>query len=78
MEKTVVTDFVIADHEHVITENSLANGGECPSCNMNDYKSWCVLRNTYKTEYCVGQKCRTRTLYRCSCNSSHEYWIYKN
>ena len=50
---------------------SLLYGKECPDC-------YGTLMNTYKTEYCVGIKCRTRTLYKCSFDSSHQYWIYKD
>ena len=45
---------------------------ECPD---DDCFSGC-LYSTYKTEYCVGLKCRDRTLYKCNINSSHKYWIY--
>ena len=47
------------------------NAIECPDC-------YGTLRTTYKTEYCVGIKCRTRTLYRCTYDSNHEYWIYED
>jgi hypothetical protein len=47
------------------------NDIECPDC-------YGTLRSTYITEYCVGIKCRTRTLYRCSFDSDHEYWVYED
>ena len=44
---------------------------ECPS---DDYCNGC-LYSTYKTEYCVGQRCRNRTLYKCNvCGDT--WWIY--
>lgn len=44
---------------------------DCPS---DDYCSGC-LYSTYETEYCVGQKCRTRTKYKCNvCGDT--WWIY--
>jgi len=42
---------------------------DCPDC-------YGTLKRTYKIEYCVGQRCRTRELYRCNYDSDHEYWVY--
>tara|TARA_B100000787_G_scaffold10173_1_gene7707 strand:- start:109 stop:414 length:306 start_codon:yes stop_codon:yes gene_type:complete len=44
---------------------------DCPKC-------YGTLKRTYKIEYCHGQRCLTRELYRCNFNSDHEYWIYEN
>tara|TARA_B100001758_G_C18332574_1_gene569666 strand:+ start:375 stop:671 length:297 start_codon:yes stop_codon:yes gene_type:complete len=55
-----------------ISENDMWCDYECPD---DDCFSGC-LYSTYKTEYCVGLKCRDRTLYKCNINSSHKYWIY--
>jgi hypothetical protein len=44
---------------------------DCPDC-------YGTLMRTYQIEYCVGQKCRTRELYRCNYNFNHSYWIYTN
>ena len=44
---------------------------DCPEC-------YGTLKRTYKIEYCHGQRCLTRELYRCNFNSDHEFWIYEN
>jgi hypothetical protein len=75
-EESIVTDTEKTEIPTLNADNAVNR--VCPTCNDDYGKSYCVLRNTYNTEYCVGTKCRTRTLYRCSCESSHEYWIYKD
>ena len=50
---------------------------EAPDC-PNDSCYGGKLYSTYKTEYCVGAKCRERTLYKCNINPKHKYWIYKD
>ena len=57
--------------EEMIIENIYCDN-VCPD---DDCYSGC-LYTTYQTEYCVGVKCRNRTLYKCNMNSSHKYWIY--
>jgi hypothetical protein len=58
-------------------QNVLIMGIGAPDCpNDNCYNG--KLYTTYKTEYCVGVHCRTRTLYRCNMDRDHEYWIYKD
>ena len=42
---------------------------DCPEC-------YGTLQRTYDIEYCHGQRCRTRELYRCNYDSDHEYWVY--
>jgi hypothetical protein len=43
-------------------------------CPDDDCFNGC-LYSTYKTEYCVGSRCRDRTLYKCNiCRST--WWIY--
>lgn len=44
---------------------------ECPDC-------YGTLKRTYEIEYCVGQRCRNRELYRCNYDSDHAYWIYED
>ena len=66
IEKTIVIDKVN------LAENTIYCDNECPD---DDCFSGC-LYSTYKTEYCVGAKCRDRTLYECNLNASHKYWIY--
>ena len=76
-EESIVTDTEKTEIPTLNADNAVNR--VCHACNDNNYgKSHCKLRNTYNTEYCVGQKCRTRTLYRCSCEPTHEYWIYKD
>lgn len=43
-------------------------------CKSDDYCGGCLL-STYKTEYCVGTKCRNRTLYKCNV-CGEKWWIY--
>ena len=43
-------------------------------CRSDDYCVGC-LWTTHKTEYCVGQKCLTRTLYKCNV-CGEKWWIY--
>jgi len=81
MKKLIAGSFVVCmfimfsgfsiaeDTKIVVTEDIIVT--DCPDC-------YGTLQNTYKTEYCVGVKCRTRTLYRCNLDRSHEYWIYKD
>jgi hypothetical protein len=42
---------------------------DCPDC-------YGTLQRTFEIEYCHGQRCRTRELYRCNFDDDHEYWIY--
>ena len=69
------TDIYSDKHNHEITSSidksvlCLDNDIECPDC-------YGTLRRTYEIEYCVGQRCRTRELYRCSYDWDHVYWIY--
>ena len=44
------------------------------NCASDDYCGGC-LYSTYKTEYCVGTKCRNRTLYECNV-CREQWWIY--
>ena len=44
------------------------------ACESDDYCSGC-LYTTYKTEYCVGTRCRDRTLYKCNV-CGDKWWIY--
>ena len=72
-EKTVVTDL-----ETINVMENLDSSKEDAFCDIDcpsdDYCSGC-LWSTYKTEYCVGQRCRTRTLYKCNV-CSDTWWIY--
>lgn len=43
-------------------------------CQSDDYCNGCLL-STYHTEYCVGTRCRDRTLYECNI-CKEQYWIY--
>ena len=43
-------------------------------CKSDDYCGGCLM-STYKTEYCVGTKCRNRTLYKCNV-CGEKWWIY--
>ena len=51
--------------------NTKQSNFNCPDC-------YGTLMRTYHIEYCVGQRCQTRELYRCNLNSDHKYWIYGN
>ena len=44
------------------------------ACASDDYCNGC-LYTTYKTEYCVGTRCRDRTLYQCNV-CREQWWIY--
>ena len=70
INKTIEKTLVIEKEK--LTENIIICDYECPD---DDCFVGC-LYSTYKTEYCVGAKCRDRTLYKCNVNSSHKYWIY--
>ena len=64
-EKTYLIDNVDYSTDNIVCDI------ECPD---DDCFNGC-LYSTYKTEYCVGSRCRTRTLHRCNiCRS--EWWIY--
>ena len=71
------TDIYSDTHNYEIrssidkSELCLDNDPECPMC-------YGTLRRTYIIEYCVGQRCRTRELYRCNYDSDHEYWVYED
>ena len=65
-EKTNLIDNGDLTIENIVCDNA------CPD---DDCWSGC-LYSTYETEYCVGAKCRNRTLYKCNMDSKHQYWIY--
>ena len=74
------------NHNHDLVD--IHNSSEILSCDINnednsDLVTDCpdcygTLQTTYKVEYCHGVKCRTRELYKCTYNSDHQYWIYKD
>ena len=82
---TITYSSFSVDNANIVTEEATVTDAEmsnnisnhtliiidCPDC-------YGTLQNTYITEYCVGQRCRTRTLYRCNYDRDHEYWIYKD
>ena len=51
------------------TEIKESTTTDCPDC-------YGTLVTTYETEYCVGERCKNRTLYKCNYDSTHAYWIY--
>ena len=65
--KNIVTEITTTTNDGVTNNKDVIT--DCPDC-------YGTLQSTYITEYCVGQRCRDRTLYRCNYDSSHEYWIY--
>ena len=64
-EKTNLIDNLDLSIENIVCDIA------CPD---DDCFSGC-LYSTYQTEYCVGSRCRDRTLYRCNLCSS-TWWIY--
>ena len=71
-EKTTeVVENSIPSSETIIYKLDNSRDIDCPEC-------YGTLKRTYKIEYCHGQRCLTRELYRCNVNSDHEYWIYED
>ena len=66
--KTEKTNLIVAGDlsiDNIVCDNA------CPD---DDCWNGC-LYSTYETEYCVGSRCRDRTLYKCNICSS-TWWIY--
>jgi hypothetical protein len=67
---TEVVENSVSSSE-IIYKADNSDDTDCPEC-------YGTLKRTYKIEYCHGQRCLTRELYRCNFNSDHEFWIYEN
>ena len=72
LEKTTeVVENSMPSSETIIYKAENSRDIDCPEC-------YGTLKRTYEIEYCHGQRCLTRELYRCNFNSDHEYWIYED